>query len=152
MKKHIFTAGANSLQVVSEYIFDVPRHQVFKAFVDPTLIPKWWIDPTTTLIVEKMDVRNGGEWRFINRIEGGDYLFRGVYHKVVDNELVVTTWAFDPMPSVMLETVKFEDIDGKTKVIDQYLFQSLEDRQAMMDSGVTESAILAMRERLEELL
>lgn len=153
MAQHTFVTEEGSLEVNASYVFEgKSREEVFAAYINPELIPKWWIDPETVLTVETMDVKEGGQWRFINTIKGQDYLFRGVYHRVVKNEQIVDTWAFDPMPAVMLCTIKFEDADGGTKVSEQFVFQSLEDKKALMESGLTESATRAMMERLEQLL
>jgi uncharacterized protein YndB with AHSA1/START domain len=99
-----------------------------------------------------MNVKDGGEWRFVNTIEGQDYLFRGVYHKVVKNEQLVGTWAFDPMPAVILHTVIFEDANGGTKVSEQFVFQSLSAKKSLMDTGLSEDATRAMMERLAQLI
>jgi len=153
MAQHTFTTQEGSLEVNASYVFEsTTRDKVFAAYTNPELIPKWWIDPETVLSVEKMDVRDGGEWRFINTIEGQDYLFRGVYHKVVQNDQLVGTWAFDPMPAVMLHTVTFEDYEGGTKVSEQFVFQSLDAKKSLMETGLTEGATRAMMERLEQLI
>ncbi|HKX73015.1 MAG TPA: SRPBCC domain-containing protein [Candidatus Saccharimonadales bacterium] len=139
--------------MLSTYIFDAPASRVFAAYTDPTLIPKWWIDPSSPLNVEVMDVREGGQWRFINTVGGDEYLFRGVYHKVVKGELLVGTWAFEAVPSVMLHTVTFEELSGgKTRLTDQMIFQSVEERQAMMESGMNEDSVVAMMDRLARLV
>ena len=46
--------------------FDAPRSLVFKAFTDRALIPQWWGPRGTTTVVDKMQVRPGGIWRFVN--------------------------------------------------------------------------------------
>lgn len=153
MAEHTFIAEPDALDVRATYIFDKPVEQVFAGYTNPELLPKWWIDPSTPLRVEKMDVRDGGEWRFINVDGNEEYLFRGVYHTVKQNERIVATWAFDLVPSVALHTITFESLpDGKTKLSEQLVFQSVAERQGMMDSGVTEESITAMMDRLAALL
>src|SRR5258708_38637573 len=51
----------NELEIRVERIFDAPRAHVFSVWTDPTLIPEWWGDGT---VVEEMDVRPGGTYRF----------------------------------------------------------------------------------------
>src|SRR5438128_12053369 len=64
--------------------FDAPRELVFKACTDPKLIPQWWGPRYLSTEVDKMDVRPGGQWRFLNRdAEGNEYAFHGVYHEVL---------------------------------------------------------------------
>jgi uncharacterized protein YndB with AHSA1/START domain len=61
-------------------IFDAPRDRVFATFTDPKLIPEWW-GPTT--IVDQMDVRPGGSWRFVgHNADGSETAFRGTYREV----------------------------------------------------------------------
>src|SRR5712691_8585300 len=63
--------------------FEGPRDVVFKAMTDPRLIPQWWGPRGYTTIVDKMDVRPGGAWRFITREpDGRETGFRGEYREV----------------------------------------------------------------------
>ena len=50
-----------------ERIFDAPRDRVFAVFMDPELIPRWWGPHGTETIVEEMEPRTGGDWRFLSR-------------------------------------------------------------------------------------
>src|SRR4051794_31523154 len=51
----------SELEIRVERVFDAPREHVFSVWTDPDLIPEWWGDQT---VVEEMDVRPGGKWRF----------------------------------------------------------------------------------------
>jgi hypothetical protein len=51
----------NELEIRVERVFDAPRTHVFSVWTDPQLIPEWWGDGT---VVEEMDVRPGGTYRF----------------------------------------------------------------------------------------
>ena len=53
--------------LVFERTFDAPRDRVWQAFTDPELVPRWWGKHGTTTIVEEMDVRPGGKWRYVSR-------------------------------------------------------------------------------------
>jgi uncharacterized protein YndB with AHSA1/START domain len=140
-------------EVLITRIFDAPRELVFKASTNPDLIPLWWGPKRYTTTVEKMDVKPGGVWRFIQRDqEGNKYAFNGVYREIVPPEREVHTFEFEGMPGhVMLETSTFEEFDGKTKLTVTDLFQTVEDRDGMFNSGMKEGATESM-ERLEELL
>ena len=52
---------------------------------------------------------------------------------------------------VLVETVTFEEYDGKTTVSSTALFTSVEDRDRMLESGM-ESGAIESWDRLEELL
>ena len=51
----------NELEIRVERIFDAPRAHVFSIWTDPKLIPEWWGDGA---VVEEMNVRPGGRYRF----------------------------------------------------------------------------------------
>ena len=51
----------NELEIRVERVFDAPPAHVFSVWTDPQLIPEWWGDGT---VVEEMDVRPGGRYRF----------------------------------------------------------------------------------------
>jgi len=140
-------------EVVITRIFDAPRELVFKASTDPNLIPQWWGPKRYTTTVEKMDVKPGGVWRFIQHDQDGNkYAFNGVYREISPPEREVHTFEFEGMPGhVMLETSMFEEFEGKTKLTVTDLFQTVEDRDGMFNSGMKEGATESM-DRLEELL
>src|SRR5688572_12885472 len=99
--------------------FDAPRELVFQVMTDPKLVPQWWGQRDTTTIVDKMDVKAGGLWRYIQRDQqGNEFAFHGVYHSITAPERVIDTFEFEGMPGhVILETLIFESqSDGKTKL------------------------------------
>ncbi len=140
-------------EIVMTRTFDAPRKLVFSAFTDPKLIPEWWGPRSMKTIVDKMDARFGGTWRYIHRMpSGGEYAFRGVYHEITAPETIVDTFEYEGLPGhVMLETVVLEEHDGKTKMINTSVFQSVEDRDGMLHSGMEKGATETM-DRFAELL
>ena len=73
----------NDREIHIERVFDAPRDRVFAVYTDPALIPEWWGPRGTTTIVDKMDVRSGGDWRFVARdSDGSETAFRGSYREV----------------------------------------------------------------------
>lgn len=122
--------------------FDAPRELVFKAMTDPALVAKWWGQSDTTTIVDKMEVKPGGIWRYVQREAGGaEYGFHGVYHEITAPERMVYTFEFEGMPGhVLLETIILEDHNGKTRIIDSSIFQSVEDRDGMLQAGMEQGA------------
>ena len=126
---------------------------VFKAYTDPALIPKWWGPSGFPTTVDKMEVRPGGVWRFVQRGQDGkEYAFNGVYREIVPPERLVQTFEFEGMPGhVLLQTATFEDHGGKTKLTITALFQSVEDRDVMLKTGMEQGATETL-DRLAELL
>jgi uncharacterized protein YndB with AHSA1/START domain len=152
------TAGATKVttpsdrEIVSERVFDAPRERVFAAFTDPELIPRWWGPRDTTTIVDQMDVRPGGAWRFVHRGPDGETGFRGTYREVAPPERIVQTFEWEGMPGhVVVETAIFEDLGGRTKLTNISLFQTTEERDGMLASGM-EAGLTESHDRLDELL
>ena len=139
--------------IVITRVFDAPRDVVFKAYTDPDLIPRWWGPRRYETIVDRMDVRPGGQWRFLNRdADGTEYGFKGVYHDIVAPERVVLTSEFEAAPGhVALESLRLEEVDGQTKAVAQSVYQSVEARDAMVQSGMQEGARETW-ERLAEVI
>jgi uncharacterized protein YndB with AHSA1/START domain len=154
MAKINLVAEPGSHAIVMTRDFDAPRELVFRALTDPALVSRWWGGPgNSTTIVDQMDVRKGGIWRYVERdADGNEYAFNGVYHEITAPERIVYTFEFEGMPGhVLLETVSLEEHDGKTTVTDLSVFQSIEDRDGMIQSGM-ESGANDSWDRLDELV
>ncbi|HVR88443.1 MAG TPA: SRPBCC domain-containing protein [Candidatus Limnocylindria bacterium] len=140
-------------EILITRVFDAPRELVFKACTDPDLIPRWWGPRAFTTTVEKMDLRPGGKWRFLNRApDGNEYGFEGEYREVVPPERIVDTFEFDGVPGkVQVQTATFTERDGKTELTIRVVFDSKEDRDGMLHSGM-EVGMRESHDRLAELL
>ena len=150
------TAELGKQEIVITREFDAPRELVFKAVTDPKLIAQWWGPRYLSTEVDRMDVRPGGQWRFINRdAEGNAYAFHGVYHEVLAPERIIDTFEFEGLPEtghVTLETMRLEALPGgRTRLSTQSVFQSVADRDGMLQSGM-EAGINDTYDRLAELL
>lgn len=153
MSKTNVVAEPGSFEIVMTRTYDAPRELVFKVSTDPDLIPQWWGPAYLTTVVDRMEVREGGRWRYVQTDpEGNEYAFHGVYHSIEAPERIVWTFEWEGMPGhVILESYTFEDVGGKTKVTTQSVFQSVEDRDGMLASGMEEGSVELM-DRMEALL
>jgi uncharacterized protein YndB with AHSA1/START domain len=133
--------------------FDAPRDRVFAAYTDPELIPEWWGPHGTTTVVDQMDVRPGGSWRFMQESGDGEpTAFRGTYREVTPPERLVQTFEWEGMPGhVAVETTVFEDLGDRTRVTTTSLFHTTEERDGMLASGM-ETGANETYARLDELL
>jgi uncharacterized protein YndB with AHSA1/START domain len=140
-------------QIVITREFDAPRELLFRAHIDPELLVQWMGPRYLTMTIDHHEVRDGGRWRFTHRDpDGNEYGFHGVFHGTPSVDGIVRTFEFEGAPGhVCLETATFEERDGKTLVRQVSVFQSVEDRDAMAQSGMEEGVNDAM-ERLDELL
>ncbi len=136
-----------------ERVFDAPRDRVFAIYTDPALIPEWWGPHGTTAIVDRMDLRVGGGWRFVIRDDdGSETAFRGTYRSITPPERIVQTFEWEGMPGhVSVETATFEDLGDRTKVTTVSQFHTPEERDGMLASGM-EGGLNETYARLDELL
>jgi uncharacterized protein YndB with AHSA1/START domain len=117
----------NELEIRVERVFDAPRAHVFSVWTDPELIPEWWGDGT---VVEEMDVRAGGNYRF--RTARG--VVEGEFKEVDAPGRLVQTFQNH------LQTLEFEDLGEQTKLTQTMRFETTEQRDMTMQYGVEEGA------------
>lgn len=154
MAKSETVVNHEQLTVSMSRVFDAPRELVWQVYTDPTLVPSWWGPRNLTTVVDKMDVREGGEWRYVQRAENGhEYGFNGVYKEVSPPQRLTYTFEFEPMAGhVITDAVTFEAIaQDKTRVTVLSQFDNLEDLEGMLKSGM-EGGANESWDRVEELL
>ena len=153
MNKNRTIVTPGKQEIIFEWYFDARRERVFKIYTDPNLVTQWWGFRDHTTVVEQMEVRPGGQWRITSKdADGNSYGFHGVYHEVLPNERLVYTFEYEGTPGhVLLETITFSEENGLTKVLDQSVYQSVEDRDGMVEEGMEEGANETY-ERIVELL
>jgi uncharacterized protein YndB with AHSA1/START domain len=153
MSKTEFIAEPGKQEIVMVRTFVAPRAKVYSAYVDPKAIPQWWGPRILTTVVDRLEPRHGGLWRYVQRDpQGNEFAFRGVFHEARAPERLVRTFEFEMMPEhVLLETVDFEEAGKGTKVTARSVFQTLAARDGMVQSGAEGGAVEAW-ERLEDLL
>jgi len=150
------TAEPGKQELVINREFDAPRQLVFKAYTDPELYIQWLGPRRLKMTLEKFEPIKGGSWRYIHRDEeGNEYAFHGVYHEVTRPERIINTFEFEGLPEpghVSLETAIFEELPGsKTRVTTKAIFQSVADRDGMLQSDM-EKGVNDSHDRLDELL
>jgi uncharacterized protein YndB with AHSA1/START domain len=117
----------NELEIRVERVFDAPREHVYSVWTDPQLIPEWWGDNT---VVEEMDVRPGGTYRF----KTAHGAVEGEFREVDPPARLVQTFQNH------LQTLEFEDLGGQTKLTQTMRFESTEQRDMTMQYGVEAGA------------
>ncbi len=141
--------------LIYERTFDAPRDQLWKAFTEPDLIPRWWGLHGTTTTVAEMDVRVGGAWRYVSAApDRDDVTFYGEFLEIEPPMRIKWTFMFDVEgvgPQGGPETVTFEEIDGKTKMTAISHMGSPEVLEGALATGMVGGAIETY-DRLEALL
>lgn len=132
--------------------FDAPRDLVFRAHTDPALLVQWLGPRRLTMAIERFEARDGGTWRFVHRdVDGTEYWFHGVFHGTPSPDGIVQTFEFEGAPGqVSLESLSFEEHGGRTVIHGHAVYQSVEARDAMVESGM-EGGMNEGYERLDEL-
>ena len=149
---NIYSDGTD---LVFERTFDAPRELVWKAFMDPELVPRWWGPHGTTTTVVEMDVRPGGSWRYLSQApDRDDVTFYGKYLEIDPPKQFEWTFLFDVEgigEQGGPETFTFDDVDGKTKVTSVGHFRSVEELEGAIATGMVGGAVETW-DRLEALL
>ena len=120
-----------------ERIFDAPRERVWRAMTDPALLAQWW-GRGNKLDIEKLELRRGGHWRFVEHADGQAHGFEGRYREVTPPSKLVMTFEWDGMPGhPIVNSIELVDLgDGRTKLVGDSLFMLGEERDGMMSSGM----------------
>jgi uncharacterized protein YndB with AHSA1/START domain len=150
------TAEPNRHDILITREFDAPRELVFKAFTDPELYVQWLGPRRLKMTLEKFEPKSGGSWRYTHKDEKGNVFgFHGVNHEVTFPERIIGTFEFEGMPEkghVSLETMRLEELPGgRTRITNLTVFQTIADRDGMLQSGM-ESGLSESFERLDEIL
>lgn len=140
-KKSQVIAEPGNSTVTMIRTFDHPREKVFRAITDPELVAKWW-GRGNELEIDAHEPHAGGRWRYIEKTADGDFAFRGVYHDVIDDERIISTFEFEGLPgAVVLDDLTLTDTeDGGTTVTTVSAVGSVEARDGMVASGMSEGA------------
>jgi uncharacterized protein YndB with AHSA1/START domain len=146
-----FIAEPGTLDMTTTAVIDAPADKVYRAFTEPDLVAQWWGPPELKTRIETFDPTAGGRWRIVHiDPDGNEYGFNGVVHSVVPNQRIIQTFEFEGLPGhVCLQTLTLEETDGETKVTEHAVYQSVEDRDGMADSGARDFAPIGMAQLAE---
>jgi uncharacterized protein YndB with AHSA1/START domain len=135
-----------------ERIFNAPRDRVWRAISDPTLVAQWW-GRGNKVVMEKFEFEKGGHWRVVEHSDQGTHGFEGRYREITPKERIVQTFEWDGMPGyVCIETLNLVDLgDGRTKIVNDTLFHTTEERDGMLNSGM-EGGLNESYEALDRVL
>jgi uncharacterized protein YndB with AHSA1/START domain len=148
------TATPGGYEVVISRVFDAPVEKVWRAYTEADLVVQWLGPKRLKGRVDSWEMKPGGKWTLVHAEpdDSAEYTFHGFVHDIVPNERISRTFEFHGWPGhVSFETAYFEAVDGKTKVTAVSVFQSPEDRDGMIKSGM-ETGVVEGNERLDELL
>ena len=144
-------AGVPFIDVARE--FAAPRDLLFRAYMDPELVAQWLGPRDMKMVIDRYEVKDGGVWRYVHvDPDGNEYGFHGVFHGTPSPDGTVQTFEFEGAPGhVSLGSLSFEEGDGRTVVRVHSVYQSVEARDAVLESGM-ERGMNEGYERLEDLI
>jgi uncharacterized protein YndB with AHSA1/START domain len=118
--------------------FEAPVEALFRAHADPELFQQWIGPGEERTEITHWDFRSGGGYRFVQRDGNGEYAFRGVFHTVRENELIIQTFEFEGWPDeVSMDVIRFESLPGgRSRLADHSVFPSIENFENMIAEGM----------------
>jgi uncharacterized protein YndB with AHSA1/START domain len=140
-------------QIVITREFDAPRDLLFRAHIDPDLLVQWLGPRRMNMTIDRFDPCDGGRWRYVHwDADGNEYRFHGFFHGTPSPDGIVQTFEFEGAPGhVSLGTVTFTENGDKTLLSQNAVYQSVEDRDRELQSGMEEGVNDSM-DRLDDLL
>jgi uncharacterized protein YndB with AHSA1/START domain len=145
----------NDTDIVITRSFDAPATLLFKAYTTPELVKRWWGFDSSQWLVCEIDLRVGGQWRYVTREETpeGDFEvgFHGEYREIEAPTRLVSTEVFEGMPdAAALDTIVFSEAGGVTTMTMTVTHSCQEHRDAHIASGMEGGMQISM-DRLEDV-
>ncbi len=142
-------------EVTITRVFNAPRQLVWDAHTKPDLLRRWFGPPSWTLTECRVDLRPGGEWRYVMEKDTGEKMgLGGIFSEILAPARMVTSETFDDpwYEGSATDTSTFTEHDGKTTLAVTVLYDSKEIRDMNIStSGMTDGMELAYV-RLDEVL
>ena len=134
-------------------VYDAPRELVFSCFTDAKRLAQWWGPNGFTTTTHSFDFRVGGVWRFVmHGPDGRDYQNHIVFQEIVPNEGIV--WQHgggeDVEPVQFKQTLTFEDMGGKTKLVWRGEFPSAQERDRVVREYGADKGLAQTMSRLAD--
>jgi uncharacterized protein YndB with AHSA1/START domain len=151
MKNRTTVERKSERELVVTRIVNGPARIVFEAWTKPELLKQWWVPKSAglSLLSWEADVRVGGSYRLLFRVEGSEPMpFFGKYLEVTPHSRLVWTNE-EGGEAGQISTVTFEERDEKTLVVLHERYPSKEALDAALGAyeGMNETF-----EQLEELV
>jgi uncharacterized protein YndB with AHSA1/START domain len=139
-------------EIMMTRTFDAPRDIVFEAHTSCEHMQNWWGPHGYTFASCDIDFRAGGKWRIVHRGPDGEgeFGFRGEFREIERPDRITWTFEYEGMPDhISVETLNFTEENGRTRLTAISVFDSKEDRDGMLQSGM-EGGARETWDRLEE--
>ena len=132
--------------------FDAPAAVLFRAWTEPELVKRWWGFDTGEWLVCEVDLRVGGQWRWVVRDRGMEVGFHGEYRQIDRPHRLVATEVYEGFPDAeAVNTTTLEEVDGVTTMTTLVRHARKEHRDAHIESGM-EGGMQVSFDRMEDLV
>ena len=130
----------NDRDVLITREFDAPIALVFDVLTKPAHVSKWFAGPGEQMKECAIDLRVGGDYRFVFVTQGGvEMCFRGTYLEVEPPTRTVETWLFEGRPGGdAIESQDLREADGVTTLTVKLAFGEAAGRPTRFE-GMQES-------------
>lgn len=140
-------------EIVITRRFEASLALVWAAVTQPRHVLRWWGPDWCPMISCDMDVRVGGAWRYVCRMDDGTEMgWHGTYREIEAPTRVVSTEVFEGFPDAeSVNTMTLTHLDGVTTLQTLVLHASQEFRDGHINSGM-EGGTQSTFNRLDDLL
>jgi uncharacterized protein YndB with AHSA1/START domain len=128
-------------QILITRSFDAPKHLVYRAWTTPSLIKRWWSGGKGEVTLAEVDLRVGGQWRYVMLAGGGfEVGFHGKFQEIVPDSLIVATEVYEGAPGSegIVNTHTFTEESGRTTLTLLSDTGTREVRDMILESGMEE--------------
>jgi uncharacterized protein YndB with AHSA1/START domain len=95
-------------------VFNAPRELLFRAWMDPDHLRRWWGPQGFSNTFHEFDPRPGGHWRFVmHGPDGTDYQNHSVFVEIVPPERIVLDHLSAPKFRII---ATFAELAGETRL------------------------------------
>ncbi len=133
--------------------FNAPVDLVFEVWTTPEHVRNWWGFPDHPVVTCEIDLRVGGEWRYVvNHPQSGEIAWSGTYLEIDRPHRLVSREVFEPYPeSETTNYMTLTEEDGVTTMDVLVVHPNRESRDGHIGSGM-ECGMQVSLNRIDEIL
>lgn len=127
----------SDMEIRIERTFEAPRKKVWKAFNDPTMLPKWMGPAKYEMTTSESNNRAGGKYRWAWDLgDDNELVITGRILDMDEPARVVTAEYMQPFPDPSFNLLVLNEKAGKTTVSVHMVFPNPEARDGALASGM----------------
>ena len=154
MPKPVDVSTPSDREIRVARVFDAPAKLVWDCHTKPELIRRWMLGPPGwSMPVCEVDLTVGGayHYRWRSDADGTEFGSSGVHTEIVPFQKIVTTERMEGFDGEAVNTLVFEEADGRTTATITMLFASKEARDGALQSGMSDGMAMGF-DRMDDIL